>query len=76
MAGLDHDRQQLGGAVVARHARHLRARHHDVAHLQVGDGEHALEHLEGIGVEHPALGRLAQVLEQLRAVLRPAGQLR
>ena len=72
--GLDDRRQDARERIVAPHADHLRARHHDVAHLQVGHVEHALEHRERIGVDQPALGRLAQQLEQLRAVLQAAGQ--
>ena len=44
MAALDHGLEQHVGVVVAIEHRHLRARHHDVAHLDVGDPEHAFEH--------------------------------
>ena len=48
--------------IIAAHEHHLCARHHDVAHLQVGHLQHALEHGERVRVDQPALPRLAQHL--------------
>ena len=74
MAGLDDRRQQHLERVVAAHRDHLRARHHDVAHLQVGDAEHALEHTQRLGIDEPAALRLAQLLHEVVAVLGLAGE--
>ena len=52
---LDHDRQDLLRRIVAIDDDHLRARHHDVAHLQLDDLQHAFEHLEGVGIDDAAL---------------------
>ncbi len=51
MAGLDHQLDQFVGRLVALDEHHLRARHHDVAHLHVGNRQHALEHDQRIAVE-------------------------
>ena len=55
---LDHGRQDVRRRIVAVDDRHLRARHHDVAHLQLGDAQHAFEHRERVGVDQAALARL------------------
>ena len=54
---------------------HLRARHHDVAHLDVGDAEHAFEHHERIAFDDLAQRGLAQVLDDFAAILRFAADL-
>ena len=51
VAALDHGLEQHVGFVVAIEHRHLRARHHDVAHLDVGDAEHAFEHGERVAFD-------------------------
>ena len=60
--------------LVAADEHHLRPRHHDVAHLQVRDLEHALDHRERIAVDQAALAGIAQHGEQLLAVLRLGGR--
>ena len=72
--GFDDLRQELLGRLVDVDHVHLRARHHDVARLQLGDLQHALDHGERIGVHQVALVGRAQQLDQLLAVLRLAHQ--
>ncbi len=55
MPRLDHGRHDACERLVAPQADHLAARHHDVAHLQIGDPQHPFEHRESIGIEHAAL---------------------
>jgi hypothetical protein len=59
--------------LIALDEDHLRARHHDVSHLHVRDGQDALEHDQRIAVEESPLARLAQVLDQLGEIPRLAG---
>ena len=73
MARLDHERHQLVGRLVALDEHHLRARHHDVADLHVGDRQHPLQHDQRVAVEQPAFARLAQLLDQVGEVARLAG---
>ena len=74
VARLDHHRQDARGRIVAPHEHHLRARHHDVAHLQVADRA-ARPRACRARRHRPGRARgLAQHREQLRAVLRLAGQ--
>ena len=61
------------GRIAAPHEHHLRARHHDVAHLEIPDLEHPFEHGERVGVEEAALAGFAQHGQQL---LRSCGSLR
>ena len=51
VAGLDHQLDQLLRRLIALDEHHLRARHHDVAHLHVGNGQYALEHDQRVAVE-------------------------
>ena len=67
--GLDDERNELVGRLADVDHVHLRARHHDVARLQLGDLQHAFDHRERVGVEQIALVRGAQQLDQLLAVL-------
>ena len=69
---LDHHRHDVIERRVAFDDRHLRARHHDVAHQQVRDREHALDHRECVRVEEAALRGLAQHFDELGAILRLA----
>ena len=74
--GIDAPAAGLGGWSSRSTMTICGARHHDVAHLHLGDVEHALEHLLGVGIEQPALARL---LEHFHAALRDprlAGQAR
>ncbi len=73
MSGLHHDLDELVRRLVALDEHHLRARHHDVADLHVGDREDTLEHDQRVAVEEPPLARLAQVLDELGQVARLAG---
>ena len=75
VTALDHGLEQHLGFVVAIEEGHLRARHHDVAHLDVGDAEHAFEHRERVAFDDAAQRRFAQVLDDLAAILRLAGHL-
>ncbi len=70
VAGLDHHRHDLFERRVALDDRHLRTRHHDVAHQQVRDREHALDHGERLAVEKAACSGLAQHIDELGAILR------
>ena len=74
MPRFDHRRQDARDRIFAPQANHLRARDHDVAHLQIRDRECSLEHGKGFRIEHAALLRLGQHLEQLRAILDAGGQ--
>ncbi len=74
MPGFDHDRQEFGEGVIAPDKHHLRARNHDVAHLQVADLQHALEHTQRVRLDQPALPRFAQYRQQLVAILRLANK--
>ena len=62
------------GGVVDVDDIHLRARHHDVAHLQLGDLQHAFDHGQRVGVQQVALVGGVQQLDQLLAVFRLAHQ--
>ena len=75
MTGLEDHRQYLVHGVRAVQDRHLRTRHHDVPDLELGDADHAFEHLQRIGVQQPAPLGVAHLLEQFLPVLRFAGQL-
>jgi len=70
---LDHQRHELIGRRIALDEHHLRARHHDVAHLHVGHRQNALEHDQCIAVEQTALARLSQILDQFGEITRLAG---
>ena len=72
-ASIDLGQELLGGLVDVDHV-HLRARHHDVARLQLGDLQHALDHGERVRVHQVALVGGAQQLDQLLAVLGLAHQ--
>ena len=74
MPGLDDDRQEPGRRLVAAHRDHLRARHHDVADLDVGHAEHTLEHVERLAVDQAALAGLPELLDQFLTVLGLARQ--
>jgi hypothetical protein len=76
MAGLDHLGHELLGFLVDVHHVHLRARHHDVARLQLGHLQHALDHGERVGIHQVALVRGMQQLEELLAIFRFAHQMR
>ena len=69
---LHHQLDQLVRRLVALDEHHLRARHHDVAHLHVGHRQHALEHDQRVAVEQAALARLAQILDELGEIARLA----
>ena len=73
MARLDHQRHQGVGRLITLDEDHLGARHHDVAHLHVGDRKHALEHHQRVVVEQAASARLAQPFDQVAEVARLAG---
>jgi hypothetical protein len=61
------------GRLIPLHEHHLRARHHDVAHLHVRHRQHALQHDQRIAVEQAPLAGLAQVLDEPRQAARLAG---
>jgi len=69
---LDDHRQQLLGWVVTLEHDHLRAGHHDVAHLEIGDLEDALDHGQRVRVDQSARAGLAKLRDQLGAVARLA----
>jgi hypothetical protein len=73
VAALHHRLEQHVRIVVAVEESHLRARHHDVAHLDVADAEHALEHRQRITLDDSAPRGLAQELDDFLAVLHLAG---
>ena len=60
--------------VVALHDDHLRARHHDVAHLDLRDLQHALEHREHVGVDQAAVRGVREHVGELLEVARLAGE--
>jgi hypothetical protein len=70
VAGLHNRGHEPGRRVVTAHGNHLPTRHHDVAHLQVGHFEHALEHDAGVVVDHTALARRTQNGDEIVAILR------
>jgi hypothetical protein len=70
---VDDRPQQHVGFVIAVQHRHLRARHHDVAHLDVPHRENALEHRQSIAFEHTPRRGAAQVFDDLTAILCFAG---
>jgi hypothetical protein len=72
--GLDHHRQDLLRRVVAAHHHHLRARHHDVAHLDLGDLQHAFEHGEHVRVDQAAVAGVLEHVAELLEVARLARQ--
>uniref|UniRef100_A0A1I8A2A8 NAD-specific glutamate dehydrogenase n=1 Tax=Steinernema glaseri TaxID=37863 RepID=A0A1I8A2A8_9BILA len=74
MRGVDHCRQELARGLRRLDADHLRARHHDVAHLQVGDLDRTFDDGQGLAVEQLVLVRFAQQLEELLAVFRLMGK--
>jgi hypothetical protein len=51
MTRLDGDFHEFVRRLIALDENHLRARHHDVADLHVGDGQHTLQHDQGIAIE-------------------------
>jgi hypothetical protein len=69
VTGLHDDGQQSLRRFISPHGHHLRARHHDVSHLQICYLEHALQHLQGIGVDETALQRLPQLHVQIGQIL-------
>ena len=71
---LDHERDELLRASGDVEHVHLRARDHHVAHLRLGDLQHALDHRERLGVEDAALERRMQQLDQLLAIVGLAQQ--
>ena len=75
MAALDHGLEQHVGFVVAIEHGHLRARHHDVAHLDVGDSEHAFEHRERVAFDDATQRGIPQVLDDFGAMLDFAADL-
>ena len=68
--GLDDHRQELAGRLVGTDADHLRARHHDVACLQVGDLDGALDDGEGLPVEQVVFVGILENLQEFLAVAR------
>ena len=62
--------------LLASHAHHLRARHHDVAHLQIGHVQHALEHGERSASSTPRCLRSASISTSCARSLRPAASVR
>jgi hypothetical protein len=70
--GLDHHGDELVGGLLDVDDVHLRARHHDVARLHLGDLQHALDHGERVGIEQVPLVGGAQQLDQLLPILRLA----
>ncbi len=72
MRGLDHGRQEFLQRRIPADHRHLRAWHHDIAHAQVGDLQHALDHRQGVGIQQGSGARLFYQVQQLLAVIRPA----
>jgi hypothetical protein len=59
MAAFDHRLEQELRLVVAIEHCHLCTRHHDVADLDVGHTEHALEHRQGVTFDDAALRSVA-----------------
>jgi hypothetical protein len=72
MAGFDHKLDQLLRRLIALDEHHLRARHHDVAYLHVGDRQHALEHHQCIAVEKATLAGTTQMFDEFRKISRLA----
>ena len=70
VGGVDDRREELLRRVAGLDADHLRARHHDVAHLQVGDLDGALDDGQCLAVEQLVLVGFAQDFQQLLAVSR------
>ncbi len=69
VTGLDDLGQELLGFLVDVHHVHLRARHHDVARLQLGHLQHALDHGERVGIHQVALvGRMEQLEQAARGL--------
>jgi hypothetical protein len=50
----------------------LRTRHHDVAHLHVGDRQHTFQHDQGVAVEEAALAGTSQMFDEFRKISRLA----
>src|SRR5690606_3486072 len=65
----DH-RQEFAGCLVGADADHLRARHHDVAHLQVGDLDGALDDGEGLAVQQVVVVGVVENHQQFVTVAR------
>ena len=74
VAGFDHDGEDLLGRVFALDHDHLRPRHHDVPHLDLGDLQHRLEHFEHVGIDQAALARVGQHVRELLEIARFAGK--
>lgn len=69
-ARLDDHRQELARCLVGADGDHLRARHHDVAGLQVGDLDGALDDGQGLPVEQVVLVGILEDLQEFLAVAR------
>jgi hypothetical protein len=74
VARLHHLGQDLVARLVQVDHVHLRARHHDVARLQLGDLQRALDHAERVRIDQVALVGGAQQIHELLAVFRRAHQ--
>jgi len=72
--GLDDDRQDALGRLVALDHDHLRARHHDVANLRLRDLQDALQHREHVGLDQPAVAGVGQQVRELLDVPRFTGE--
>ncbi|MNM77015.1 hypothetical protein D3C81_888570 [compost metagenome] len=71
---VDHSWEELAWRLRGLDADHLRARHHDVAYLQVGDLNGAFDDGQRFAVEQLVLMGFAQQLKQLLAVFRLMGK--
>ena len=71
---IDDGWQEFTRALAGLDADHLRARHHDVAHLQVGDLNGAFDNRQRFAVQQLVLMGFAQQLKQLLAVFRLMGK--
>ena len=71
MTGVDNGGQHTRRRIIAAHADHLIARHHDVAGLQIGHLQHPFEHGVGVSIEQTVLLGFTQAVEQLIAITRP-----
>ncbi len=74
VAGLDHQPHQLHEGRIRRQRDHLRAVDHDVADLQLGHRQGALEHLQRVGPDQAVGMRVAQDLDEVLAGLGLTGE--
>jgi len=76
MPGVDDEAGNILDRAVEAHAVHLRARHHDVVSLHVGNLQRTFDDRQGVGVEQVALESGLQQGEKVVAVFRLTRQQR